>query len=449
MSCQFVPPFVLERLNDNAPKGGPHGLRCRATLLLDERFRAARRGAPLRPLSLAPPGNTEARRTIHDAHNAEQLPGDQVRDSDQDTGDAAVDRAWTTSAAIWDLFAEIFGRMSVDGAGTPIVVTVHYGTDYDNAFWNGSQLVFGDGDGEIFGPFTEPIDVMAHEFTHGVTEHTAALTYDGQPGALNESVSDVFASICKQRSLGQTVAQADWLIGEGIFMPGVRATALRSMEDPGSAYDDPRLGKDPQVGSMADYVATSDDSGGVHINSGIPNRAFCLAAIALGGHSWEQAGPIWYRALTGGQVGADTNFSGFARATVAAATELYGGDPQVADRVRQAWDRVGVPSASTGTTGTFGPGSGPQPTLAIRRHGGFAGTSRITYVDADSDEGRRLRSLLERLDPAAMSTSPAQPDRFSYTVQYDDREFTLAEQDLPAELHQALTALIRGSRPGS
>ncbi len=133
---------------------------------------------------------------------------------------------------------------------------MHYGVDYDNAFWDGEQLVFGDGDGEIFDRFTKPMDVMAHEFTHGVVQYTADLVYSGQSGALNESVADVFAAMTKQQSQGQSADQADWLIGEGLFLPGVQATALRSMIQPGTAYDDPRIGKDPQVGSMADYVET-------------------------------------------------------------------------------------------------------------------------------------------------------------------------------------------------
>ncbi len=446
MSCQFIPPFVLQRLIDTAPRGTPHSEQCRTTLVLDERLRAERRGgAPRHPTSASAPSTTGPQRTIHDAHNTEELPGIVVRDGDQSTGDAAVDEAWNSSAAIWDLFAEVFDRRSVDGAGTPLVVTVHYGTDYDNAFWNGSQLVFGDGGGEVFGRFTEPIDVLAHEFTHGVTEHTAALDYTGQSGALNESLSDVFASMCKQRSLGQTVDRADWLIGQGIFLPGVHATALRSMKEPGTAFDDPRLGKDPQVGSMADYVDTSEDNGGVHINSGIPNRAFCLAAIALGGHSWEQAGPIWYRALTGGQVRADTDFAGFARATVTAAAELFGPDSPVADQVRQAWGQVGLDTGTAGPAATTS-ATDPQSSVTVRRHGGFAGITRTARIDTESDQGRRLRSLFERLDLTAIPSSPPRPDRFSYTVQYADREFTLSEDDLPAEVHEALAGLWRRPR---
>ncbi len=214
-----------------------------------------------------------------------------------------------------------------------MLATVHYQRNYDNAFWNGAQLVFGDGDGRTFDRFTKPVDVLGHELTHAVTEHTAGLVYEGQSGALNESVSDVFASCLKQRLLGQDAVAGDWLIGAGLFLPGVQARALRDMAHPGTAYDDPVLGKDPQPGHMDDYVDTTDDHGGVHLNSGIPNRAFQLAATAIGGSSAEGAGRIWYAALTGG-LSSRADFAAFAAATVAAAGEH-------AERSR----RPGAPSA--------------------------------------------------------------------------------------------------------
>ena len=134
------------------------------------------------------------------------------------------------------------------------MATVHYGVDYDNAFWDGSQMVYGDGDQQLFKTFTGPLDVTGHELTHGVTQYSGGLDYKGQSGALNESMSDVFGSLVKQYHLGQTADQADWLIGQGMFTDAVHGVALRSMKAPGTAYDDPTLGKDPQPGQMADYV---------------------------------------------------------------------------------------------------------------------------------------------------------------------------------------------------
>src|SRR5690606_10184478 len=157
---------------------------------------------------------------------------------------------------------DVYGRNSIDDAGMTLVGSVHYGQDYDNAFWDGSQMVFGDGDGRIFNRFTVAQDVVAHELTHGVIDSEGGLTYMAQSGALNESLSDVFGSLVKQFHLHQSADQADWLIGAGLFLPSVQARGLRSMAEPGSAFDDPVLGKDPQPGHMRDYVDTSEDRGG-------------------------------------------------------------------------------------------------------------------------------------------------------------------------------------------
>ena len=188
--------------------------------------------------------------------------------------------------------------------------------------------------------------MIGHELAHGFTQFTAGLTYVAQSGALNESVSDVFGSLVKQRTLGQTAEQADWLIGDALFTDKVRGSALRSMKAPGTAYDDPHLGKDPQPASMDDYQDLphdeEHDNGGVHINSGIPNRAFYLAATALGGHAWERAGQIWFDVMTRGGLPKDVDFAGFADATVDAATTRFGSGSTEAGAVREAWTTVGV-----------------------------------------------------------------------------------------------------------
>jgi Zn-dependent metalloprotease len=387
--CSIIPSYLLQRVVETSDRSPHPGER---TLLLDEQLRENRSRRKTGTKSNAA---TDAKRTIDDADNSETLPGKAARKAgDPATGDPAVDEAWKSSAQIWDLYAEVFERESVDGRGSGVTVTVHYGNDYDNAFWDGKQLVFGDGDGEVFERFTKPMDVMAHEFTHGVTQDTAGLSYDGQSGALNESVSDVFAAICTQRVKKQTAAKADWLIGKGIFAEGIKAKALRSMKDPGSAYDDPRLGTDPQVGSMADYVQTTDDNGGVHINSGIPNKAFYLAATKLGGHSWEQAGPIWYQALTGGEVTADTDFAGFAKATVNAATKLYPDDPKIAAAITAAWTEVGVLDKGGDKART--PVRHRSRPVAIARGGGVAGRPR---TEADP-----IKIVLDNAGPARPRT---------------------------------------------
>lgn len=145
-------------------------------------------------------------------------------------------------------------------------------------------MVFGDG-GEFLNNFTGCIDVIGHELTHAVTEHTSPLDYYGQAGALNEHVSDAFGIMVKQRVQDEKSDVADWLIGEDCILPGVKGTALRSMKEPGTAYDDPVFGKDPQVGHMKQFRTTYEDNGGVHIYSGIPNKAFYLASVSFGGYS--------------------------------------------------------------------------------------------------------------------------------------------------------------------
>ena len=219
--------------------------------------------------------------------------------------------------------------------------TVHYGEDYNNAFWNGTQMVYGDGDGEIFQRFTKSIDVIGHELTHGVTQYEAALEYEGQAGALNESFSDVFGAMIKQYALRQTVDKADWFIGLGLFTKKINGKALRSMKEPGTAYDDPIIGKDPQPGHMKDYVNTSSDNGGVHINSGIPNRAFYVTAMELGGYAWEKAGRIWYVALTE-RLRERSNFQKAAYITYEVASTLYGRGSPEEKAVKNAWNQVGI-----------------------------------------------------------------------------------------------------------
>lgn len=340
--CTIVPPHVLVELaRADHPR---RSTAARRTLEHDALQRTRRRITTIRglvPAAAAPPSD-KPRRTIYDARHQETLPGTKVHsEGDGPASDATVNRAHAGLGATFQLFLDAYRRHSIDGAGLPLDATVHYGQEYANAFWDGERMVFGDGDGELFLDFTIPVDVIGHELTHGVTQYTANLEYFGQSGALNESVSDVFGALIKQHTLGQTADQADWLIGAGLLGPDVSGEALRSMKEPGTAYDDDVLGKDPQPGHMDDYVRTSQDNGGVHINSGIPNRAFYLAATEIGGNAWEKAGQVWYDVLTGGELAADAKFEDFARLTVAAAHARFG-DGEEHKAVRDAWTEVGV-----------------------------------------------------------------------------------------------------------
>jgi Zn-dependent metalloprotease len=294
-------------------------------------------------VAAGPPVPPVPNRTIKDAKHREELPGETVRaEGASVTGDASADTAYDWLGVTFEFYDKSYGRNSIDGAGLPMISTVHYGEKYDNAFWNGDQMVYGDGDGTLFNDFTRPLDVTGHELTHGVTQYTAGLEYFGQSGALNESMSDVFGSLIKQYYKSQTADEADWLIGEGLLAAGVHGVALRSMKAPGTAYDDPQLGTDPQPAHMDHFVRTSRDNGGVHINSGIPNHAFYLAAAEIGGHAWEKAGKVWYDTLTGGSLASDADFASFAAATAATATKLFGAGSAELTAVRNAWTGVGV-----------------------------------------------------------------------------------------------------------
>lgn len=334
-----VPSYLLARLAESGrfPKAaaaarqtltaGRPPFRARIDLSIDEN------GDLVAQLSDAP------NRTISDAGNTQQLPGAVVRtEDDESVADTAVNEAFDGLGATFEMLLSAFGRNSLDDAGAPLDATVHYGVDYDNAFWDGERMVFGDGDGEVFQHFTGSLTVIGHELAHGVVQHTANLEYQGQPGALNESVADVFGALTEQYALGQSADQASWLIGAEILTDAVEGSALRSMVAPGTAYDDDELGKDPQPDHMSGFVRTTEDNGGVHINSGIPNRAFALFALDLGGNAWERAGTVWYRALTGGLASTAT-FTEFADATVAAAASV---DEEAVAAARRAWTTVGV-----------------------------------------------------------------------------------------------------------
>lgn len=339
--CGIVPPHLLDKL---ARAGDPAvAAAARRTLVADAAHRTGRRlttvvGAPA-PAQAVEEG---PQRTVYDAQHGTVLPGTKVRsEGGEAVRDATVNRAYAGLGATFELLLTAYGHDSIDGSGLPLDATVHYDENYGNAFWNGEQMVFGDGDGEIFLDFTVAVDVIAHELAHGFTQYSANLTYFGQPGALNESVSDVFGSLVKQYTLDQTADEADWLIGAGLLAPRVSGVALRSMKAPGTAYDDDVLGKDPQPATMDDYVRTGRDNGGVHINSGIPNHAFHLLATQLGGKAWERAGQIWYDTMTSGNLQVDASFTDFAKETVAAAAARYGQGTEH-EAVVKAWSQVGV-----------------------------------------------------------------------------------------------------------
>jgi Zn-dependent metalloprotease len=260
------------------------------------------------------------------------------------SADIAVREAYDYAGLTWDFYNMLFNRNSIDNRGLTMISSVHYsenGAGFDNALWNGQQMIYGDG-GELFDRMTKCLDVVAHELTHGVTQYSAGLAYQDQSGALNESMSDVFGVVVRQWHENQSdPATANWLVGDRLMRDG---HALRSMKAPGTANPD-----DPQPAHMKDYVRLPNtpegDFGGVHYNSGIPNHAFYLAAVAIGEPAWQTAAKIWYVTLTQRLKG-DTDFQKCALETVSVARDFF--DNATATKVSQAWIDVGVITESVG-----------------------------------------------------------------------------------------------------
>lgn len=462
--CFFVPPYILEALahdrDQHVAATAAASLRA-ADAVRSHRF--SREGLLPVPTRGDRDDGAGPYRIISDAEGDERTPGTTVRrEGDAPSDDVEVDQAYDGLGDTWKFWMEAFGRDSLDGDGQALLGTVHYGRYYDNAFWDGTQMVFGDGDGVIFQPFTSSLDVIGHELAHGVTTSTADLEYRGQSGALNESVSDVFGSLVRQYTLGQDAASADWLIGADLLTATVRGRALRDMMHPGTAYDDPRLGKDPQPATMDGYVVTSSDNGGVHINSGIPNRAFALAATTIGGDAWAVAGQVWWDVLSGGSTTSDCDFITFATLTVAAATERYGADSAERAAVLAGWVEVGVlnedgqaaAAASDAAADTLAalrsPTSGPSgaTSVLVSRTGGFAGTTAARQVTL-GELPRRQRDQWERLlatnTLVELPDHSDRPDSFCYQVSSPQLGLstTVAEPELPDSVRTLLNETLR------
>jgi Zn-dependent metalloprotease len=365
ISC-ILPPHILNRI---AEQGSDiQRERAQTTRQLSTQFReqrvalAAQGPAPSIPMAAV---TAAKNRVVYTADNTSGLPGRVVRqEGGPPTNDPAADEAYDGAGATFDLYWDVYQRNSIDGNGMRLDSTVHYQKGYDNAFWNGQQMVYGDGDEDLpeaqrlFNRFTIAIDVIGHELTHGVTQNTGNLVYQGQSGALNESLSDVFGSLVKQRALSQPAQSADWIIGEGLFTTNVNGVGIRSMKAPGTAYNDPVLGKDPQPAHMQNYVNTTDDNGGVHINSGIPNHAFYLVAVELGGNAWEKAGQIWFVTLRD-KIRSTSNFQDMANLTYGVAANLFGANSLEQQAVSKGWTAVGLTPTGGGGTPPVPPSTNP------------------------------------------------------------------------------------------
>lgn len=344
------------------PPGGPAVLRSVGILAplvifsLDREHEDAKAiqtaaATPLAPLEgtaasvvVAPRG---VRRLVLDAMGGDALAmaTPRRREGEPATGDLAVDEAYDGLGVAYQLFKEVFGRDSIDGNGMELVAVVHYGQAFANAFWSGELFVFGDGDGHILLRSTAGLDVIGHEFAIGALQFAAGIRNSGQSGSILQSLADVFGVLTKQFHLKQPAADADWLIGKEIAGPAI-GKALRSMKEPGTAnkHDNQPATMDGFV-DLPDDNSPANDSGGIHTNSGILNRAFYLSAIAIGGFAWERAGKIWYETMIDPSLKRDPTFTGFAGATCRAARRLYGEAGPELPAISKAWAEVGVAPA--------------------------------------------------------------------------------------------------------
>ena len=259
---------------------------------------------------------------VFDCKNGNVLPGSPIANPGGST-DGSAKRAFNETEAVVDFYQTVFGRNSLDNAGMTLLSSIHFSVNYNNAGWTGSQMKYGDGDGNIFVDFTKSNDVIGHELAHGVTQFTSGFAYSNQAGGLNESMSDVFGSMFRQWRASQTVTSADWLIGKDIMGPGAIArgfTCLRDMSNPAASHC-----LAPQPTKFSQYRDGMDP----HDSSGIPNFAFYKAAIAIGGKCWEKAGKIWYHALSGFAANPNMKMNVFANRTRKLAGTLFPAEPAI------------------------------------------------------------------------------------------------------------------------
>ncbi len=289
---------------------------------------------------------TAEKREVHNAKNGSALPGAVSRTEGQAAGtEASVNGNYDNLGNTYDCYKQLFNRDSYDNQGAKLVSSVHYSLKYNNAYWDGTQMVYGDGDGKVLANLATTIDVTAHELTHAVTGDTSNLTYSGQSGGLNESMSDIFGNTCEWFAAGKpaTPPAGTWQIGETCYTPATPGDALRYMDDP------------TKDGSSLDYYPDYDSSVDVHYSSGISNLAFYLLAhggshphgkttVTVTGVGIEKAAQIFYRANTT-IFTASTTFAAARTGTEQAAAQLgYGAD--VIASVTAAWQAVGVGSAA-------------------------------------------------------------------------------------------------------
>lgn len=360
LSCYIIPPYLQDQIDIIRKNGNleiPESPLTKNHKWTEQQFSV---------IQFAPPSHEEEEmsvvklwdpltqlvRKVYDATNRRNLPGKLLVSVE---GDASIPSTYKQTGTIQDNFVNLalqnaldvflfylenYHYNSLDGEGKGISSTVHYGKNYENAFWSGDQVVYGDGS-SLFEAFVSFPDVVGHELTHGITGNR--LAYDGESGALNEHFSDVMGYLIYMYIHHLTAEEAEWAFAKGILHYNGNSYPLRSFKEPGAAYNIPGLGKDLQPAKYSLLYRGSDDNGGVHINSGIPNHAFYLFAMALGGNPWEKAGLIWFTTMTReGAFSTHASMKEFAEATIQTAQTLFPEEPAISEALITAWRNVEV-----------------------------------------------------------------------------------------------------------
>jgi Zn-dependent metalloprotease len=336
--CQMVPNHVLKRLSRDRTLPPEQRKKFTDTMKIDAELRQLRNQASKVTRvahAIAPAAARKAAAvpaiTVFNCNNTPGLPGVHMAAG---SPDRIGKRVLTATTSVAKFYSQVFGRNSVDGAGMTLISSIHFGVGYNNAVWNGTQMIYGDGDGSIFIDFSKANDVIGHELTHGVTQHSLALLHVDEAGGLNESLSDCFGSMFRQWEAKETVDQADWLLGKDVMGPAAIKKGYKCMRD--MANPAAKHCMSPQPVKFSQYKDGMDQ----HVSSGIPNHAFYTVAKAVGGHSWEKVGQIWYKAMTGFGQSPAMKMKAFADRTRAVAAQLFPGD--VADAVNAGWKKVGL-----------------------------------------------------------------------------------------------------------
>jgi Zn-dependent metalloprotease len=340
-SCDIVPKDVLDRLANDKQLSAETRKALSDTSLVSDEIRKLRvqTGAFTTAVQVIGAHFVELAAlpivTVYDCRQTQTLPGAPVAVPETST-DPTAKRTFDETSRVAEFYKKIFDRNSIDDAGMTMMSSIHFGVKYNNAMWNGTQMLYGDGDGQLFIDFTNGSDVIGHELTHGVTQNTLQLAYYDDAGGLNESLSDCFGSMFFQWEADQDVNSADWLIGSGIMGPTAKArgfTSLRSMAHPADTHC-----LAPQPTHYSQIHPGMDP----HYTSGPPNLAFCLACKAAGGKSWEKIGQVWYTAMTDSGRHPNMKMADFAHRTRQVASQKFSVDTSVMSAVDKGWKQVGL-----------------------------------------------------------------------------------------------------------